>query len=162
MESVTAVALSPPRGTSFTATWSPVTWSASLGLAVRSTPQDQVFLNYPFPLETLGVVLKCQVCGHNSDSPAHLQQHVRTHLEVRVPAERSPTPRQSTPSSFDHPQPSPQEREPLACVPKPESSSPGANGGSATPRDYSSPDSHSTELRIKEEPQSEPRLKSVA
>uniref|UniRef100_A0A3P9L316 Zinc finger protein, FOG family member 1 n=1 Tax=Oryzias latipes TaxID=8090 RepID=A0A3P9L316_ORYLA len=103
-----------------------------------------------------GVVLKCQVCGHNSDSPAHLQQHVRTHLEVRVPAERSPTPRQSTPSSFEHPQPSPQEREPLACVPKPESSSPGANGGSATPRDYSSPDSHPTELRIKEEPQSEP------
>ncbi|XP_011474688.1 zinc finger protein ZFPM1 isoform X1 [Oryzias latipes] len=103
-----------------------------------------------------GVVLKCQVCGHNSDSPAHLQQHVRTHLEVRVPAERSPTPRQSTPSSFEHPQPSPQEREPLACVPKPESSSPGANGGSATPRDYSSPDSLPTELRIKEEPQSEP------
>uniref|UniRef100_A0A3P9HCM9 Zinc finger protein, FOG family member 1 n=1 Tax=Oryzias latipes TaxID=8090 RepID=A0A3P9HCM9_ORYLA len=103
-----------------------------------------------------GVVLKCQVCGHNSDSPAQLQQHVRTHLEVRVPAERSPTPRQSTPSSFEHPQPSPQEREPLACVPKPESSSPGANGGSATPRDYSSPDSHPTELRIKEEPQSEP------
>uniref|UniRef100_A0A4W6F4J2 Zinc finger protein, FOG family member 1 n=1 Tax=Lates calcarifer TaxID=8187 RepID=A0A4W6F4J2_LATCA len=71
-----------------------------------------------------GVVLKCQVCGHNSDSPAQLQQHVRTHLEVRVPAERSPTPRQITPSFADPPQLqlSPHEREPLACVPKPDSS----------------------------------------
>uniref|UniRef100_A0A3Q1ET62 Zinc finger protein, FOG family member 1 n=1 Tax=Acanthochromis polyacanthus TaxID=80966 RepID=A0A3Q1ET62_9TELE len=102
-----------------------------------------------------GVVLKCQVCGHNSDSPAQLQQHVRTHLEVRVPAERSPTPRQSTPSSVDHPQPSPQEKEPLACVPKPDSSSPGANGGSATPRDYSPSDIQTLDLKIKEEPNSE-------
>ncbi|KAM9351770.1 zinc finger protein ZFPM1 isoform 1-T1 [Symphorus nematophorus] len=104
-----------------------------------------------------GVVLKCQVCGHNSDSPAQLQQHVRTHLEVRVPAERSPTPRQSTPSSVDHPQLqlSPQEREPLACVPKPDSSSPGANGGSATPRDYSPNDAPTTDLKIKEEPHSD-------
>uniref|UniRef100_A0A3B3YX70 Zinc finger protein, FOG family member 1 n=1 Tax=Poecilia mexicana TaxID=48701 RepID=A0A3B3YX70_9TELE len=102
-----------------------------------------------------GVVLKCQVCGHNSDSPAQLQQHVRTHLEVRVPAERSPTPRQSTPSSAEQPQLSPHEREPLACVPKPDSSSPGANGGSATPRDFSSPDAQTSELKIKEEPQSE-------
>ncbi|XP_028441409.1 zinc finger protein ZFPM1 [Perca flavescens] len=104
-----------------------------------------------------GVVLKCQVCGHNSDSPAQLQQHVRTHLEVRVPAERSPTPRQSTPSSVDHPQLqlSPQEREPLACVPLPDSSSPGANGGSATPRDCSPPDAPTTDLKIKEEPHSD-------
>uniref|UniRef100_A0A3P8S4P0 Zinc finger protein, FOG family member 1 n=1 Tax=Amphiprion percula TaxID=161767 RepID=A0A3P8S4P0_AMPPE len=102
-----------------------------------------------------GVVLKCQVCGHNSDSPAQLQQHVRTHLEVRVPAERSPTPRQSTPSSVDHPQPSPQEKEPLACVPKPDSSSPGANGGSATPRGYSPSDIQSLDLKIKEEPYSD-------
>ncbi|XP_073328003.1 zinc finger protein ZFPM1 isoform X2 [Pagrus major] len=104
-----------------------------------------------------GVVLKCQVCGHNSDSPAQLQQHVRTHLEVRVPAERSPTPRQSTPSSVDHPQIqlSSQEREPLACVPKPDSSSPGANGGSATPRDYSPTDAPTTDLKIKEEPHSD-------
>ncbi|XP_070829198.1 zinc finger protein ZFPM1 [Chaetodon trifascialis] len=104
-----------------------------------------------------GVVLKCQVCGHNSDSPAQLQQHVRTHLEVRVPAERSPTPRQSTPSSVDHPQLqlSPQEREPLACVPKPDSSSPGANGSSATPRDYSPTDTPTTDLKIKEEPHSD-------
>ncbi|XP_031141205.1 zinc finger protein ZFPM1 isoform X2 [Sander lucioperca] len=104
-----------------------------------------------------GVVLKCQVCGHNSDSPAQLQQHVRTHLEVRVPAERSPTPRQSTPSSVDHPQLqlSPQEREPLACVPLPDSSSPGANGGSATPRDCSPPDAPNTDLKIKEEPHSD-------
>ncbi|KAK7892080.1 hypothetical protein WMY93_024043 [Mugilogobius chulae] len=99
-----------------------------------------------------GVVLKCQVCGHNSDSPSQLQQHVRTHLEVRVPAERSPTPRQSTPSS-DHAQPqvSPNEREPLACVPKPDSSSPGANGSAATtPVSEAAPI-----LRIKEEPQSD-------
>ncbi|CDQ63088.1 unnamed protein product [Oncorhynchus mykiss] len=52
-----------------------------------------------------GVVLKCQICGHVTDSPGQLQQHVRTHLEVRVPAERSPSPRQSTPSSADHPEP---------------------------------------------------------
>lgn len=103
------------------------------------------------------MVLKCQVCGHNSDSPSQLQQHVRTHLEVRVPAERSPTPRQSTPSSVDHPQHqlSPQEREPLACVPKPDSSSPGANGGSATPRGYSPNDAQITDLKIKEEPHSD-------
>lgn len=103
------------------------------------------------------MVLKCQVCGHNSDSPAQLQQHVRTHLEVRVPAERSPTPRQSTPSSVDHLQlqPSPPEREPLACVPKPDSSSPGANGGSATPRGCSPPDAPTTNLKIKEEPHSD-------
>lgn len=99
-----------------------------------------------------GVVLKCQVCGYNSDSPAQLQQHVRTHLEVRVPAERSPTPRQSTPSS-DHAQPqvSPRDREALACVPKPDSSSPGANGSAAT---TPVPDETSS-LHIKEEPQSE-------
>ncbi|XP_034541737.1 zinc finger protein ZFPM1 isoform X2 [Notolabrus celidotus] len=103
-----------------------------------------------------GVVLKCQVCGHNSDTPAQLQQHVRTHLEVRVPAERSPTPRQSTPTAVDHSQLSSQERgEPLACVPKPDSSSPGANGGSATPRDYGSSDPQITELKIKEEPHSD-------
>lgn len=98
-----------------------------------------------------GVVLKCQVCGHNSDSPAQLQQHVRTHLEVRVPAERSPTPRQTTPSSSDHPQPqlSPKERVLLACVPKPDSSSPGANGSAATTPDVTA------KLQIKEEPQSD-------
>lgn len=101
------------------------------------------------------MVLKCQVCGHNSDSPAQLQQHVRTHLEVRVPAERSPTPRQSTPSSVEYPELSPKEKEPLVCVPKPNSSSPGANGGSATPRDFSPPEIHTTDLKIKEEPQSE-------
>ncbi|XP_060892388.1 zinc finger protein ZFPM1 [Labrus mixtus] len=104
-----------------------------------------------------GVVLKCQVCGHNSETPSQLQQHVRTHLEVRVPAERSPTPRQGTPSSVDHSQLqlSPREREPIACVPKPDSSSPGANGGSATPRHYSHPDPEITEIKIKEEPHSD-------
>uniref|UniRef100_A0AAQ4QRJ0 Zinc finger protein, FOG family member 1 n=1 Tax=Gasterosteus aculeatus aculeatus TaxID=481459 RepID=A0AAQ4QRJ0_GASAC len=102
-----------------------------------------------------GVVLKCQVCGHNSDSPAQLQQHVRTHLEVRVPTERSPNPRQSTPSSVDHPQLSPHEREPLGCVPSPDSSSPGANGGSAPPRDSSPPNAQTTDLKIKEEPHSD-------
>ncbi|XP_029613688.1 zinc finger protein ZFPM1 isoform X1 [Salmo trutta] len=91
-----------------------------------------------------GVVLKCQICGHITDSPSQLQQHVRTHLEVRVPAERSPSPRQSTPSSADHP-------EPPACVPHPDSSSPGANGSSATPRGCSPPDHLPTDIRIKEE-----------
>ncbi|XP_057691879.1 zinc finger protein ZFPM1 [Corythoichthys intestinalis] len=102
-----------------------------------------------------GVVLKCQVCGHNSGSPSQLQQHVRTHLEVRVPTERSPTPRQSTPSSVDQLQPSTPDAEPLGCVPKSDSSSPGAHGGSATPRGCSPPDSQTSTLRIKEEPHSE-------
>uniref|UniRef100_A0A3Q3E105 Zinc finger protein, FOG family member 1 n=1 Tax=Hippocampus comes TaxID=109280 RepID=A0A3Q3E105_HIPCM len=102
-----------------------------------------------------GVVLKCQVCGHNSDSPSQLQQHVRTHLEVRVPAERSPTPRQSTPSSVDQLQPSTPEGEPQGCVPQSDSSSPGANGGSATPRGCSPPDAQTSTLKIKEEPPSE-------
>ncbi|XP_029489999.1 zinc finger protein ZFPM1 isoform X3 [Oncorhynchus nerka] len=100
-----------------------------------------------------GVVLKCQVCGHITDSPAQLQQHVRTHLEVRVPAERSPTPRQTTPSSADHPEHL--DREPPACVPHPDSSSPGANGSSATPRGCSPPDQLPTDIRIKEEPHSD-------
>lgn len=100
------------------------------------------------------MVLKCQVCGHNADSPGQLQQHVRTHLEVRVPGERSPTPRQSTPSSVDgsqHHHPSPQAREPAG------SSSPGANGSSATPRGCSPTDVHqaAAQLRIKEEPPSD-------
>nr|XP_057930576.1 zinc finger protein ZFPM1 [Doryrhamphus excisus] len=101
-----------------------------------------------------GVVLKCQICGHNSESPSQLQQHVQTHLEVRVPAERSPTPRQSTP--LDQLQSSKPDSEPLGCVPKPDSSSPGANGGSATPRGCSPPDAQTNiNLQIKEEPQSE-------
>ncbi|XP_067091231.1 zinc finger protein ZFPM1 [Osmerus mordax] len=97
-----------------------------------------------------GVVLKCQVCGHNADSPAQLHQHVRTHLEVRVPAERSPTPRQGDPSSAERPQ----DREPPACVPRPDSSSPGADGSSATPRGHSPPEPPGR-LQIKEEPDSE-------
>lgn len=101
------------------------------------------------------MVLKCQVCGHNSDSPAQLQQHVRTHLEVRVPVERSPTPCQVTPTLVDQLQPSPQEREPLACFPKPDSPSPGTNGSSATPRDYSPSDAPTSDLKIKEEPPSD-------
>ncbi|XP_061891947.1 zinc finger protein ZFPM1 isoform X3 [Entelurus aequoreus] len=101
-----------------------------------------------------GVVLKCQVCGHNSESPSQLQQHVQTHLEVRVPTERSPTPRQST--QVDQLQSSTPEGEPLGCVPKPDSSSPGANGGSATPRGCSLSDVQTNNnLKIKEEPQSE-------
>ncbi|KAM6946115.1 zinc finger protein ZFPM1 [Aplochiton taeniatus] len=112
-----------------------------------------------------GVVLKCQVCGHNSDSPAQLQQHVRTHLEVRVPAERSPTPRQSTPpSAHPHPQPPPQDREPPGCVPRPDSSSPGANGGSATLPDRGPRQNPPAlgELKIKEEPCSDSEAEDQA
>lgn len=111
-----------------------------------------------------GVVLKCQVCGHNCDTPAQLQQHVRTHLEVRVLAERSPTPRQSTPSLFEQGllPPSAQEGEPPACVPRPDSSSPGANGGSATPRGCSPPEDTASELRIKEEPRSDSEVEEQA
>lgn len=93
-----------------------------------------------------GILLKCQVCGFSADTPSLLQQHVHTHLEVRVPAERSPTPRQSSPPSSELPDP--QDEEPAACVPRPDSSSPGANGGSATSRGCSPPD----QLKIKEEP----------
>uniref|UniRef100_A0A8B9KXX2 Zinc finger protein, FOG family member 1 n=2 Tax=Astyanax mexicanus TaxID=7994 RepID=A0A8B9KXX2_ASTMX len=93
-----------------------------------------------------GILLKCQVCGFSADTPALLQQHVHTHLEVRVPAERSPTPRQSSPPTSEFPEP--QDREPAASVPRPDSSSPGANGGSATSRGCSPPN----QLKIKEEP----------
>ncbi|KAM8891686.1 zinc finger protein ZFPM1 isoform 2-T2 [Spinachia spinachia] len=102
-----------------------------------------------------GVVLKCQVCGHNSDSPAQLQHHVRTHLEVRVPTERSPTPQPSAPSSVEHSQLSPHEREPLGCVSTMDSSSPGPNDGSAPPRDSSPQNAQTTDLKIKEEPHSD-------
>lgn len=103
------------------------------------------------------MVLKCQVCGHNCDSPSQLQQHVRTHLEVRVPAERSPTPRQSAPSAAERARHrrSPRELQPSAGVPELGSSSPGADGGSATPRGCSPGDGPTTELRIKEEPRSD-------
>ncbi|KAG7256702.1 hypothetical protein CRUP_019548 [Coryphaenoides rupestris] len=94
-----------------------------------------------------GVVLKCQLCGHNCDNPAQLQQHVRTHLEVRshpAAVERAPL------------QPSPRGAgEPLACVPRPDSSSPGANGSSATPRGHSPLTGSPTPLCIKEEPRSD-------
>ncbi|TRZ00824.1 hypothetical protein DNTS_030312, partial [Danionella cerebrum] len=95
-----------------------------------------------------GVVLKCQVCGHSAETPALLQQHVHTHLEVRVPVERSPTPRQSSPSSSELPEL--QDSEPSACVPRPDSSSPGANGSSA-----SQGRSPLNQLTIKEEPRSD-------
>lgn len=95
-----------------------------------------------------GIVLKCQVCGYSADTPALLQQHVHTHLEVRVPAERSPTPRQSSPPSSELPEL--QETEPAACVPRPDSSSPGANGSSAS-QGYSP----LSQLNIKEEPRSD-------
>lgn len=103
-------------------------------------------------------MLKCQVCGHNCESPAQLQQHVRSHLEVRVPAERSSTPRQMTPALVDAAQlqPSPHDREPVACTPQPESSSPGANGSSATPREYSP--APTTAVKVKEEPQSDSEM----
>ncbi|KAJ3596523.1 hypothetical protein NHX12_002930 [Muraenolepis orangiensis] len=114
-----------------------------------------------------GVVLKCQLCGHNCDNPAQLQQHVRTHLEVRVRAERSPAPRQSHPCPADRAPPPQQQQqqgdgEPPACVPRPDSSSPGANGGSATnPRGYSPPTASPAPLRIKEEPCSEAEEEEV-
>ncbi len=95
-----------------------------------------------------GIVLKCQVCGYSADTPALLQQHVHTHLEVRVPAERSPLPRQSSPSSSELPEM--QETEPAACVPRADSSSPGANGSSA-----SQGCSPLNQLNIKEEPHSD-------
>uniref|UniRef100_A0A673JEC5 Zinc finger protein ZFPM1-like n=1 Tax=Sinocyclocheilus rhinocerous TaxID=307959 RepID=A0A673JEC5_9TELE len=95
-----------------------------------------------------GIVLKCQVCGYSADTPALLQQHVHTHLEVRVPAERSPAPRQSSPPSSELPEL--QETEPAACVPRPDSSSPGANGSSA-----SQSCSPLNQLNIKEEPRSD-------
>ncbi|XP_056622501.1 zinc finger protein ZFPM1 isoform X2 [Triplophysa dalaica] len=95
-----------------------------------------------------GIVLKCQVCGYSAETPALLQQHVHTHLEVRVPAERSPTPRQSSPPSSKLPDPL--DGEPAACMSRPDSSSPGANGSSA-----SHGCSPLNQLNIKEEPRSD-------
>ncbi|XP_035275022.1 zinc finger protein ZFPM1 isoform X2 [Anguilla anguilla] len=106
----------------------------------------------PLPLATglgppdCGVVLKCQVCGFGADSPALLQQHVRTHLEVRGVAERSPAPRRTPPSSSESPEP--------ACAPLPDSDTPGANGGSATPREGGRSPLDSG-VRVKEEPPSD-------
>ncbi|KAG5848546.1 hypothetical protein ANANG_G00099600 [Anguilla anguilla] len=84
----------------------------------------------PLPLATglgppdCGVVLKCQVCGFGADSPALLQQHVRTHLEVRGVAERSPAPADSAVLL----------REPRAGVRAPaRSDTPGANGAPPPP-----------------------------
>lgn len=111
-------------------------YSPKLPLAAGLSPGDS------------GIVLKCQVCGYSADTPALLQQHVHTHLEVRVPAERSPVPRQSSPPSSELPEL--QETEPAACVPRPDSSSPGANGSSA-----SQGCSPLNQLNIKEEPHSD-------
>ncbi|KAG7468450.1 hypothetical protein MATL_G00143010 [Megalops atlanticus] len=102
-----------------------------------------------------GVVLKCQVCGFAADSPALLQQHVRTHLEVRVAAERSPAPRRSPASSSSSSSSSSSESPEPACVPPPDSVTPGANGGSATPREGSPPGQPPVAVQIKEEPRSE-------
>lgn len=109
-------------------------YSPKLPLTTGLSPEDS------------GIVLKCQVCGYSAETPALLQQHVHTHLEVRVPAEKSPTPRQSSPPSSKLPDP--QDGEPAACVSRPDSSSPGANSSSA---------SHgcSPQLNIKEEPRSD-------
>ncbi|XP_042631291.1 zinc finger protein ZFPM1-like isoform X1 [Cyprinus carpio] len=111
-------------------------YSPKLPLAAGLSPGDS------------GIVLKCQVCGYSADTPALLQQHVHTHLEVRVPAERSPAPRKSSPPSSELPEL--QETEPAACVPRPDSSSPGANGSSA-----SQGCSPLNQLNIKEEPRSD-------
>ncbi|XP_047008862.1 zinc finger protein ZFPM1 isoform X2 [Ictalurus punctatus] len=96
-----------------------------------------------------GILLKCQVCGFSADTPALLQQHVHTHLEVRVPVERSHTPRQGNPVTSELSES--QDQELSASMPRPDSSSPGANGGAATSRDCCSPE----QLKIKEEPQSD-------
>lgn len=112
-------------------------YSPKLPLATGLSPGDS------------GIVLKCQVCGYSAETPALLQQHVHTHLEVRVPAERSPTPRRSSPPSSELPDP--QDGEPAACVSRPDSSSPGANGSSATSRGCSP----QNQLNIKEEPRSD-------
>ncbi|KAL4657096.1 zinc finger protein ZFPM1 [Arapaima gigas] len=96
-----------------------------------------------------GVALKCQVCGVVADSPALLQQHVRTHLEVR-----SPAPRHSSPSAA-HPEPQCQEQQ--AGTPRPDSSSPGAHGTLAAAQDGSPSVSPGplAAVRIKEEPRSD-------
>ncbi|XP_012688018.1 zinc finger protein ZFPM1 isoform X2 [Clupea harengus] len=124
--------------------YSPGPGTPKLPLAAGLSPGDS------------GIVLKCQVCGAAADTPALLQQHVRTHLEVRMPAERSPTPRQGTNHSSSTQHPKSQDRESAACVPRPNSSSPGTNGGSSTPRGGCSPlDLLPCRVRVKEEPQSD-------
>uniref|UniRef100_A0A4W4F953 Zinc finger protein, FOG family member 1 n=1 Tax=Electrophorus electricus TaxID=8005 RepID=A0A4W4F953_ELEEL len=96
-----------------------------------------------------GVVLKCQVCGFAADTPALLQQHVHTHLELRVPAERSPAPQRSSTPASELPEAPDGER--TASVPRPSSSSPEARAGSAASRGRSPPEP----LSIKEEPRSD-------
>ncbi|XP_062860244.1 zinc finger protein ZFPM1 [Trichomycterus rosablanca] len=93
-----------------------------------------------------GILLKCQVCGFSADTPAQLQQHVHTHLEVKVPVERSHTPRQGSPSTSDLSES--QDQELSASMPRPDSSSPEANGGAAISRGCSPPE----QVKIKEEP----------
>ncbi|TSK38528.1 Zinc finger protein ZFPM1 [Bagarius yarrelli] len=105
------------------------------------------------PVES-GILLKCQVCGFSADTPALLQQHVHTHLEVKVPVERSHTPRQGSPVTADLSES--QDQALSASMPRPDSSSPGANGGAATSRGCNSPE----ELKIKEEPQSDSESKT--
>lgn len=94
------------------------------------------------------------MCGFSADTPALLQQHVHTHLEVRVPVERSHTPRQGSPVTSELSES--QDQELSASMPRSDSSSPGANGGAATSRGYNSPE----QLKIKEEPQSDSESKT--
>ncbi|XP_029109442.1 zinc finger protein ZFPM1 isoform X2 [Scleropages formosus] len=96
-----------------------------------------------------GIVLKCQVCGFAADSPALLQQHVRTHLEVKSPASR-----QSSPSTGHS---EPQHREQQASEPRPDSSSPGSHGTSAAAQEGSPNVSPGplADVNIKEEPRSD-------
>ncbi|KAK2848028.1 hypothetical protein Q7C36_009710 [Tachysurus vachellii] len=102
-----------------------------------------------------GILLKCQVCGFSADTPALLQQHVHTHLEVRIPVERSDTPHQGSPVTSELSES--QDQELSASMPRPDSSSPGANGGAATSRGCNSPE----QLKIKEEPQSDSEIKTT-
>ncbi|KAJ8416312.1 hypothetical protein AAFF_G00383340 [Aldrovandia affinis] len=91
--------------------------------------------------EDCGVL--CQVCGFAVDSPALLQWHARTHVEVR-----SPAPQQS-PSSSESTEP--------ARAASPDSHPPRVNAAPATPREGSPPS-----VRIKEEPQTDSGNKAPA
>ncbi|XP_063052896.1 zinc finger protein ZFPM1 [Engraulis encrasicolus] len=149
--------------------YSPGPGAAKLPIAAGLSPGDS------------GIVLKCQVCGAAADTPALLQQHVRTHLEERMHSEHSPTPRQaanhsnttttnitstsSTTSSSSssssthhhhhHHHHHLQDRELATGMPRPNSSSPGTNGDSATPCGGCSPPDGVVGVRVKEEPQSD-------
>ncbi|XP_066570069.1 zinc finger protein ZFPM1 isoform X2 [Amia ocellicauda] len=101
------------------------------------------------PSET-GAEMKCQMCAFLADSPTSLQQHMLTHTEGKVKGEHSPAPLQSPANPTERQDL--KEKELGTPFSRPNSTSPGANGGVLTPREGSPPGD--LVVKIKEEPKS--------